>query len=446
MPDSPANVPATAMPSHASSGTNAIDTIDTIDTMATDVLLQLTGLKKTYDETEVLTDINLNIKRGEFLTLLGPSGCGKTTLLRLIAGFEQPTAGAIYLEGVQMAGLPADKRPVNTVFQQYALFPHMTVAQNVAYSLRIKKVPKDEIQTRVRDILAMVQLGHLANRKPQDLSGGQQQRVAIARAVINRPKLLLLDEPLSALDHKLRLQMQSELKRLQRELGITFVFVTHDQEEALSMSDRIAVMKDGKFQQIGTPIEIYETPANLFTAKFIGETNLFKAEVRGVYPDQPDRDGQVTNGRIAVEVCESQAQEGPTTLRNLRRPDFANEIKVGDMVNLLLRPEDLRIYEVDDSAHSGLLGHVIESNYKGSTLDSIIELQNGHIIKASEFFDEDDPSFDYKLNEAVKVSWVDGWEWVLPNDNSVDDKTDNESDSDINSGKAVSTTVQKDIS
>ena len=379
-------------------------------------LLQLSGIKKTYDQTEVLKDINLDIKHGEFLTLLGPSGCGKTTLLRLIAGFEQPNAGTIYLDGVQMAGLSADKRPVNTVFQQYALFPHMSVAQNVAYGLKLKKVPKAEIQARVSEMLAMVQLEHLANRKPQDLSGGQQQRVAIARAVINRPKLLLLDEPLSALDHKLRLQMQSELKRLQRELGITFVFVTHDQEEALSMSDRIAVMKDGMFQQIGTPIEIYETPANLFTAKFIGETNLFRAEVKGVYPDLPDRDGNVTNGRIEVEVCEAQAQEGPTTLRNLRRPNFANDVQVGDIVNLLLRPEDLRIYDPKDNEHSGLLGRVIESNYKGSTLDSIIELANGHIIKASEFFDEDDPSFDYKLNEGVKVSWVDGWEWVLPED------------------------------
>ena len=388
-------------------------------------LLQLTGLQKIYDQTEVLKDINLDIQHGEFITLLGPSGCGKTTLLRLIAGFEQPNAGAIYLDGMQMAGLPADKRPVNTVFQQYALFPHMTVAQNVAYGLKLKKVPKDEIQTRVREMLAMVQLEHLANRRPQDLSGGQQQRVAIARAVINRPKLLLLDEPLSALDHKLRLQMQSELKRLQRELGITFVFVTHDQEEALSMSDRIAVMKDGRFQQIGTPIEIYETPANLFTAKFIGETNLFKAEVKGVYPEQPDRDGRVTNGRIEVEVCEAQAQEGPTTLRNLRRPDFANDVQVGDIVNLLLRPEDLRIYDPNDKEHGGLLGRVIESNYKGSTLDSIIELTNGHLIKASEFFDEDDPSFDYKLNEGVKVSWVDGWEWVLPEEDTLASSIDN---------------------
>jgi len=420
MTDSPATAASTFTQSAKADSAQTDSTDPTGKT-----LLQLTGVKKSYDQTEVLKDITLDIKHGEFLTLLGPSGCGKTTLLRLIAGFEQPSVGKIQLDGMQMAGLPADKRPVNTVFQQYALFPHMTVAQNVAYGLKIKKVPKAEIQTRVREMLAMVQMEHLANRRPQDLSGGQQQRVAIARAVINRPKLLLLDEPLSALDHKLRLQMQSELKRLQRELGITFVFVTHDQEEALSMSDRIAVMKDGRFQQIGTPIEIYETPANLFTAKFIGEANLFQAEVHGVYPEQADRNGQVTNGRIEVEVCESQAQDGPTHLRNLRRPDFANAVQVGDRVNLLLRPEDLRIYDPKDTHHAGLLGRVIESNYKGSTLDSIIELQNGHIIKASEFFDEDDPSFDYNLNEAVKVSWVDGWEWVLPNDTSTtDNKTD----------------------
>lgn len=392
------------------------------------VLLKLAGIKKAYDQTEVLKDINLDIKHGEFLTLLGPSGCGKTTLLRLIAGFEQPNAGAIYLDGVQMAGLPADKRPVNTVFQQYALFPHMSVAQNVAYGLKLKKVPKPEIQSRVQDALAMVQLGHLANRRPQDLSGGQQQRVAIARAVINRPKLLLLDEPLSALDHKLRLQMQSELKRLQRELGITFVFVTHDQEEALSMSDRIAVMKDGTFQHIGTPIEIYETPANLFTAKFIGEANLFQAEVKGVYPEQPDRDGQLTNGRIEVEVRDAQTPAGSTTLRNLRRPKFANEVEFGDTVNLLLRPEDLRIYDPNDTEHAGLLGHVIESNYKGSTLDSIIKLENGRIVKASEFFDEDDPSFDYNIGEGVKVSWVDGWEWLLPDDGDANSNADEGAD------------------
>ncbi|MDO5768302.1 MAG: spermidine/putrescine ABC transporter ATP-binding protein PotA [Psychrobacter sp.] len=392
------------------------DALSTPATPASEVLLRLSGLKKVFGTTEVLTDINLDIKHGEFLTLLGPSGCGKTTLLRLIAGFEQPTAGAIYLDGEQMAGLSADKRPVNTVFQQYALFPHMSVAQNVAYGLKLKKVPQDEINARVSAALKMVQLEHLGNRKPQELSGGQQQRVAIARAVINRPKILLLDEPLSALDHKLRLQMQSELKRLQRELGITFVFVTHDQEEALSMSDRIAVMKDGRFQQIGSPVEIYETPANLFTAKFIGETNLFQAVVKAIHPHQPDLNGKLTNGRIDVEVCDT--PEGVTWLRNLRRPAFVRDIQVGDTVNLLLRPEDLRIYAANDD-HQGLLGRVVESNYKGSTLDSIIQLDNGHIVKASEFFDEDDPSFDYKMNEAVKVSWVDGWEWVLPEEPEV---------------------------
>lgn len=404
MPDphpAPLSTPPSARPAHPDASTTD-----------SDVLLRLSGIKKAFGSTEVLSDINLDIKHGEFLTLLGPSGCGKTTLLRLIAGFEQPTQGTIHLDGVQMAGLPAEKRPVNTVFQQYALFPHMSVAQNVAYGLKLKKVAKAEINSRVSEALKMVQLEHLANRKPQDLSGGQQQRVAIARAVINRPKILLLDEPLSALDYKLRLQMQSELKRLQRELGITFVFVTHDQEEALSMSDRIAVMKDGRFQQIGTPIEIYETPANLFTAKFIGETNLFQAVVKGVYPTKPDLNGEVTNGRIDVEVCETSANE--RWLRNLRRPTFANDIAVGDTVNLLLRPEDLRIYAVDDESQQGLLGQVVESNYKGSTLDSIIQLHNGHMIKASEFFDEDDPSFDYKMGEPVKVSWVNGWEWVLP--------------------------------
>lgn len=381
----------------------------------TSTLLSLAGIKKSYGDTEVLKDINLDIQNGEFLTLLGPSGCGKTTLLRLIAGFEQPTDGSITLDGSQMAGLSADKRPVNTVFQQYALFPHMTVAQNIAYGLKLKKVAKDEINRRVQQMLDMVQMTHLANRKPQDLSGGQQQRVAIARAVINRPKLLLLDEPLSALDYKLRLQMQSELKRLQRELGITFVFVTHDQEEALSMSDRIAVMKDGRFQQVGTPIEIYETPANLFTAKFIGETNLFNAKIIGIDEHAPDLNGQVTNGRIKVEVREDNGYYH--TVRNLRRPKFP--VAIGDTVNLLLRPEDLRIYDPEDDTHKGLLGRVIESNYKGSTLDSIIELDNGGLVKASEFFDEDDPSFDYKIGEAVKVTWVDGWEWVLPEEDTV---------------------------
>ena len=364
------------------------------------VLLQIRHLSKSYGDTQILQNINLDIYDGEFLTLLGPSGCGKTTLLRLIGGFELPNAGSLHLEGVDIAGLPAEKRPINTVFQQYALFPHMNVYDNIAYGLKLKGVPKTEIDQRVREALAMVQLDHTINRRPQDLSGGQQQRIAIARAVVNRPKMLLLDEPLSALDAKLREQMQSELKRLQRELGITFVFVTHDQQEALSMSDRIAVMKNGVFQQIDTPIGIYESPANLFNASFIGETNLFKGKVLEVNP-----------ATIKVEVVEQ--NDGFHPIRELPRPKF--DVQVGQNVNLLLRPEDIRVYYTHE-AHEGLIGNVVDSAYKGSTLDSVIRLKNGNIVKTSEYFNEDDPNFNYKLGQEVRIDWVDGWEWILPDE------------------------------
>ena len=364
------------------------------------VLLQIRHLSKSYGDTQILQNINLDIYDGEFLTLLGPSGCGKTTLLRLIGGFELPNAGSLHLEGVDIAGLPAEKRPINTVFQQYALFPHMNVYDNIAYGLKLKGVPKTEIDQRVREALAMVQLDHTINRRPQDLSGGQQQRIAIARAVVNRPKMLLLDEPLSALDAKLREQMQSELKRLQRELGITFVFVTHDQQEALSMSDRIAVMKNGVFQQIDTPIGIYESPANLFTASFIGETNLFKGNVLEVNP-----------ASIKVEVVEQ--NDGFHPVRELPRPKF--DVQVGQNVNLLLRPEDIRVYYTHE-AHEGLIGNVVDSAYKGSTLDSVIRLKNGNIVRTSEYFNEDDPNFNYKLGQEVRIDWVDGWEWILPDE------------------------------
>lgn len=363
-------------------------------------LLKIRNLTKAYGDTPILQGINLDIYDGEFLTLLGPSGCGKTTLLRLIGGFEMPNSGSMELEGVDIAAMPAERRPINTVFQQYALFPHMNVYDNIAYGLKLKKVPKAEIDQRVREALAMVQLEHTINRRPQDLSGGQQQRIAIARAVVNRPKMLLLDEPLSALDAKLRVQMQSELKRLQRELGITFVFVTHDQEEALSMSDRIAVMKAGVFQQIDSPIGIYESPANLFTANFIGETNFFKARVLSV--------GDTT---IEVEVIEQ--QDGFHPIRHLPKPRF--NVQAGQTVNLLLRPEDIRVYYTHEG-HEGLVGNVIDSAYKGSTLDSVIKLKNGNIVKTSEYFNEDDPNFNYKLGQEVRVDWVDGWEWILPDE------------------------------
>lgn len=357
-------------------------------------LLILTGLSKAYGSNVVLKKFDLTIYDGEFFTLLGPSGCGKTTVLRMIAGLESADVGEIRLAGEEISQLPAEQRPVNTVFQSYALFPHMSVFDNVAFGLKMSGVAKHEITPRVTEALEMVRLGDFANRKPAQLSGGQQQRVAIARAVVNRPKLLLLDESLSALDYKLRQQMQLELKRLQRKLGITFVYVTHDQEEALSMSDRVVVMNKGIVQQLGTPREIYENPANLFVAKFIGEINQLDGEIVAV-------DG---NKEYEVKV------EGlQWTLRT------EHNFKVGDRVNVLLRPEDVRVeYSDDPHLTQVLMGTVIERNYKGKTLDSIIRLPSGVELMASEFFDEDDPSFDYSLNQSVAVKWVPGWEVVMP--------------------------------
>ncbi len=354
-------------------------------------LLSLKNVTKAFDDKTVLNSLDLDILDGEFITLLGPSGCGKTTLLRLIAGFEQPDTGAVVLSGHNITQAAPEHRPLNTVFQNYALFPHMSVYDNVAYGLKMEKRPKDEIRQRVDDVLAMVQLQDFARRKPHQLSGGQQQRVAIARAVVKRPQLLLLDEPLSALDYKLRRTMQVELKRLQRELGITFVFVTHDQEEALSMSDRVVVLKDGAIQQLGTPREIYERPANLFTARFVGETNLFPGYLTSV------EETGITLNILGLS-------------RTLQKPGFT--LRKGEQVNVLLRPEDIRVLAPEDER--GLAGRIVERNYKGSTLDSVIHLEDGTEVLASEFFDEDDPTFDYKLGEPVRVSWVDGWEWLLP--------------------------------
>ncbi len=243
-------------------------------------LLEVRGVAKSFGNRVVLKSISLNIASGEFLTLLGESGSGKTTLLRLIAGFEQPSAGEIWMSGQRLDMLPPYKRRVNTVFQQYALFPHLNVLENVAYGLRVKNTPAKETIGRVDEALRMVKMQEYAAARPSKLSGGQQQRVALARALINRPQLLLLDEPLSALDANLRKQMQSELKALQREIGITFLFVTHDQEEAMALSDRIALLRDGALEQIATPREIYAHPATAYAALFIGQTNLLRAEVR----------------------------------------------------------------------------------------------------------------------------------------------------------------------
>ncbi len=253
--------------------------------MADDVAIAARNVVKAFGQgataVRALDDVSLDIRQGEFFTLLGPSGCGKTTLLRLIAGFEMPTEGVILLDGQDITYLPPNKRPVNTVFQSYALFPHLTVADNIAFGLQMLGKPKAEVKARTDQMLALVKLEAMAGRKTSQLSGGQQQRVALARALAPQPKVLLLDEPLSALDLKLRQAMQIELKRLQRETGITFVFVTHDQEEALTMSDRIGVMSHGKLQQVGTAKEIYTRPVNRFVASFIGETNFLPAVAEG---------------------------------------------------------------------------------------------------------------------------------------------------------------------
>ena len=356
-------------------------------------LVQLAGIRKCFDGKEVIPQLDLTINNGEFLTLLGPSGCGKTTVLRLIAGLETDDSGRIMLDNEDITHVPAENRYVNTVFQSYALFPHMTVFENVAFGLRMQKTPAAEITPRVMEALRMVQLETFAQRKPHQLSGGQQQRVAIARAVVNKPRLLLLDESLSALDYKLRKQMQNELKALQRKLGITFVFVTHDQEEALTMSDRIVVMRDGRIEQDGTPREIYEEPKNLFVAGFIGEINMFNATVIERLDEQRVR-ANVEGRECNIYV------------------NFA--VEPGQKLHVLLRPEDLRVEEINDDNHAeGLIGYVRERNYKGMTLESVVELENGKMVMVSEFFNEDDPDFDHSLDQKMAINWVESWEVVL---------------------------------
>ncbi|OIQ26342.1 spermidine/putrescine ABC transporter ATP-binding protein PotA [uncultured Vibrio sp.] len=355
-------------------------------------VIRLSSISKSFDGNRVINNLSLDVHHGEFLTILGPSGCGKTTVLRLLAGFEQSDIGTVMLDDVDITNVPAEQRPVNTVFQSYALFPHMTIFENVAFGLRMQKVPNNEVKLRVEEALKMVRLQDHINKKPHQMSGGQQQRVAIARAVVNKPKVLLLDESLSALDYKLRKQMQIELKQLQRQLGITFIFVTHDQEEALSMSDRIVVMKDGVIEQDGTPRQIYEEPKNLFVAEFIGEINIFKALVTSRIDDE----------RIAVDI------EGSSSIVH-----YAKAVNPGDLLSVLLRPEDLRVKELKDAENSGIVGHVIDRTYKGMTLDSVIELPSGMRVMTSEFFNEDDPDVDHSLGQKVAISWIETWEVVL---------------------------------
>lgn len=309
-----------------------------------DNIIELRHISKVYSDNgfKAVDDFNLEVKRGEFVTFLGPSGCGKTTTLRMIAGFEMPTSGEILLNGEDISQLPANKRPINTVFQRYALFPHMNIYDNIAFGLKLKKLPKEEIRKKVKRVLDMVDLEGFENRKISTLSGGQQQRIAIARALVNEPEILMLDEPLGALDLKMRQEMQIELKHMHDELGITFIYVTHDQEEALTMSDKIVVLSEGRIQQIGTPEDIYNEPQNAFVADFIGESNIFKG---------------IMTGHMKVRFCGGEF---------IGMDDVAE----GTLVDVVVRPEDVIITKPEDGI---VEGEVVSVIFKGMHYEVTVE-------------------------------------------------------------------------
>ena len=326
-------------------------------------IIELKNLSKNFGDSQVLKGIDLNIYENEFLTLLGPSGCGKTTILRIIAGFEEPSHGQVMFNGEDIAKVPAYKREVNTVFQKYALFPFLNVHDNVAFGLNLKKKDKKEIDEKVTKMLALVGLAGFGNRDITSLSGGQQQRVAIARALVNEPKVLLLDEPLAALDAKLRKGMQAELKKIQKEVGITFIFVTHDQEEALSMSDTIVVMNDGIIQQIGTPMDIYNEPQNRFVANFIGESNI----IEGVMP----KDCLVVFDDVQWECVDKGFKEN-------------------ENIEVVLRPEDMQVVEPQDGKVSGKIvskifmgvhyEYLVETNIRKYKVHTTKNIEMGSVI------------------------------------------------------------------
>jgi len=322
--------------------------------------IRLSSVSKRFRDVRAVDDISLEIRSGEFFSLLGPSGCGKTTTLRMIGGFELPTSGRIELRGVDMTTAPPDKRPVNMVFQSYALFPHLNVADNVGFGLRRHKVKEAEVRRRVGEALELVHLEGYGRRKPNELSGGQQQRVALARALVNRPQVLLLDEPLGALDLKLRKRLQLELKRIQIEVGITFVYVTHDQEEALTMSDRIAVMHQGKVEQIGLPEELYDRPTTRFVADFMGTTNLLRGRVEAL------ADGTASIRLDGGDACRARA----------------DGLTVGDAIEISVRPEAVSIGDPGSGGPAAIGGRVEQSAYLGASVQYQIRSQSGALFSA----------------------------------------------------------------
>ena len=340
-------------------------------------IVSLKNVEKWFGENHVVKNMNLEIQEGEFLTLLGPSGCGKTTTLRMIAGFEDASSGTIEVQGVRVEEMEPFQRDVNTVFQNYSLFPHMTVFENVAYGPSIKKIPKEQIKKSVSEMLELVQMSGYESRKPDELSGGQKQRVAIARALINQPRVLLLDEPLGALDMKLRRQMQIELKRLQKKLGITFVYVTHDQEEAMTMSDRIAVMSDGLILQIDNPVEIYEKPKSRFVADFIGESNIFEGKIKMM------EDG----------ILHAECKQGDCLL-------YGKGFEAGEDIFISVRPEYLMLSKEEQEGFS-LKAKIIDYVFMGTLVKAILLTEDGKEIKYSRF--EKNQSLD--IGDEVYLYW-----------------------------------------
>ena len=367
-----------------------------------EVSLELKEIKKSFTEGEaVLDNISLEISKGEFITLLGSSGCGKTTTLRIIAGLEQPDAGSVWLDGREVTGLEPNQRDVNTVFQNYALFPHMNVAENIGYGLKLKKVPKSEIRKKVSQMLELVQLEGYEKRKPSELSGGQKQRVAIARALVNNPKVLLLDEPLGALDLQLRRAMQIELKHLQKKLGITFIYITHDQEEAINMSDRIAVMRDGRIEQIGTPDEIYNHPKTSYVATFVGNANILHGVAESIQGENAIV--KIGNDKVIVKLETSQQDTEDTRAKQY--------LAAGEKVTLAVRSENILLQETavigdtgtdhrdtvdisvsgggldahNENSVSGLQATVTEKNFAGGQLRVTLKLSDGTQLIASRY-------------------------------------------------------------
>ena len=349
--------------------------------------IQLEKVSKHFDDFVAVDQVNLEIYEGEFFSILGGSGCGKTTLLRMLAGFEVPSSGRILIDGEDMSRTPAYRRPVNMMFQSYALFPHMSVEKNIAYGLKQDHVPKAEIRERVANVLELVQMNEFAKRKPRQLSGGQQQRVALARALVKRPKVLLLDEPLAALDKKLRESTQFELSNIQHQTGITFVLVTHDQEEAMMLSSRIAIMNRGRFSQIGTPLEIYEYPGNRFTADFIGTINSFEGTV--------------------AEIDDNHLTASVPALDSILKAPARPEINVGDTVWLAVRPEKIRISRQapDPEGRTILTGIVDDQGYFGNLSLYRVLLPNNDVIQVSDQNRVRSTEHTIQWKDEVYVHW-----------------------------------------